>query len=236
MNFIKRLVNYIQYVPNNIHVFRAITSVCAKDSVYFTQKNLFFLFYTITFTKHQHQFIYYIHFFIKIIFSLIFFIISHLPPPNLFFFLWITPSSSSSSSSSSHYLYLYLCLSFFSISFFFFLRIFFKNFFPSSYPSTHHKHSINTLLFPLNNSFFTPSLSLSPPLFLLFFFFFLESFSFLFSVNPLQALHQHWSPSAHHRSPSKPIHINPSPISINTDLTMLFQWFIFFGWFCGWFL
>ena len=32
--------------------------------------------------------------------------------------------------------------------------------------------SINTLLFPLNNPFFTPSLSLSSPLFLLLLFFF----------------------------------------------------------------
>ena len=62
---------------------RVITSVCAKDSVYFTQKPIF-LFYTITFTKHQRQFIYYTHFFIKIIFSLTFFIISHLSPLNFF--------------------------------------------------------------------------------------------------------------------------------------------------------
>ena len=114
---------------------RAITSVFAKDSVYFTQKNLLFLFYTITFTKHPHQFIYYTHIFIKIIISLTFFIISHL-----------------------------------------------------------------TLTFSLDNPFFffffTASSSLSPPLFLLhlllsfFFFFFWESFSFLLSVNPSQALHE----------------------------------------------
>ena len=60
----------------------AITLVCVKDSVYFTLKNLLFLFYIITFTKYSHQFIYYIHFFIKIIFFLNFFIISHPPSPN----------------------------------------------------------------------------------------------------------------------------------------------------------
>ena len=48
----------------------------------FYTKNLFFLFYIITFTKHFHQFIYYTHFFIKIIFFLTFSIIFHLPPPN----------------------------------------------------------------------------------------------------------------------------------------------------------
>ena len=48
----------------------------------FYTKNLFFLFYIITFTKHLHQFIYYTQFFIKIIFFLTFSIISHLPPPN----------------------------------------------------------------------------------------------------------------------------------------------------------
>ena len=172
------------------------------------KKNLRFLFYTITFTKHLHQFIYYIHFFIKIIFSLTFFIISHLLPPNPSFSFEYTPF------------------------------------------------------------FFTPSLSLSSPLFLLLFFFFWESLSFLFSVNPLQALHQHRSPSKlisintdlcqpitnlhQNRSPSTTIHINPSSISINTDPnhlsnpwspitdpTILFQWLIFFlvdfvvdFWFC----
>ena len=48
----------------------------------FYTKNLLFLFYTITFTKHSHQFIYYTYFFIKINFFLTFFIISHLPHQN----------------------------------------------------------------------------------------------------------------------------------------------------------
>ena len=124
-------------------IVRAITSVCAKDFVYFTQKNLLFLFYIITFTKHPHQFIYYTHFFIKIIFSLTFlllfptyphltFLFSLNNPFFFFFFIFFTLSLSLSP--------LYLCLSFFSI---------------------------------------------------FFFFFFWEFFSFLFSVNPLQALHQH---------------------------------------------
>ena len=72
-------------------IVRAITSVCAKDFIYFTQKNLLFLFYIITFTKHPHQFIYYTHFFIKIIFFLNFFIISHPPSPNPSFSSEYTP-------------------------------------------------------------------------------------------------------------------------------------------------
>ena len=48
---------------------RATALVCLKDSVYFTQITYFFLFYTIIFTRHSHQFIYYTYFFIKIIFS-----------------------------------------------------------------------------------------------------------------------------------------------------------------------
>ena len=165
-------------------IVRAITSVCAKDFVYFTQKNLLFLFYIITFTKHPHQFIYYTHFFIKIIFSLTFLLLFPTYPhltflfslnnPFFFFFFFFFRLSLSLSP-------LYLCLSFFSIFFFFF-----ENFFPSFSPSTHYKHSINT------------------------------------------NLHQHLSPLSHHRSPSKSIHINPSPISINTDPTILFQWLIFF--------
>ena len=138
---------------------RAITSVCTKDSVYFTQKKktYFFLFYTITFTKHPHQFIYYIHFFIKIIFSLTFFIISHLLPPNPSFSFEYTPFFFTPSLSLSSPLFLLL--------FFFF----WKNLFLSSSPSTHHKHSINTLLFPLNTP---PSPSHHPYLYLRLSFFF----------------------------------------------------------------
>ena len=111
----------------SISMFRAITSVFAKDSVYFTQKNLLFLFYTITFTKHPHQFIYYTHIFIKIIISLTFFIISHLTHltltfslDNPFFFFFFTASSSLSP--------LYLRPSFFS-TFFSFFSFFFRIFF-----------------------------------------------------------------------------------------------------------
>ena len=41
--------------------------------VYFTRKNLLFLFYTSTFTKHPHQFIYFTHLFNKIFIILQFF-------------------------------------------------------------------------------------------------------------------------------------------------------------------
>ena len=49
-------------------------SLCKRFRLFYT-KNLLFLFYIITFTKHLHQFIYYTHFFIKIIFSLTFFLL-----------------------------------------------------------------------------------------------------------------------------------------------------------------
>ena len=118
-------VSFTLFIPaNSTKHLRAITSVFTKESVYFTQKNLLFLFYTITFTKHQHKFIYYIHFFIKIIFSLTLFIISHLTPPNPYFLplllLFHTILISISSLSPPLFL-LHLLLLFF----FFFLRIFF---------------------------------------------------------------------------------------------------------------
>ena len=47
-----------------------------KFSVYFTRKNLLFLFYTITFTKHSHQFFYFTRYFNKIFTIHNFFIIS----------------------------------------------------------------------------------------------------------------------------------------------------------------
>ena len=90
-----------------------------KISSILQKKTYFFLFYTITFTKHPHQFIYYTHFFIKIKFSLNFFIISHL---TLLFPLNTPPSS-------SHNPYLYLRLSVFSFFFFFFLFFFLRIFF-----------------------------------------------------------------------------------------------------------
>ena len=49
----------------------------SKFYVYFIRKNLLFLFYTITFIKHPHQFIYFIRYFNKIFILLNFFIISH---------------------------------------------------------------------------------------------------------------------------------------------------------------
>ena len=48
----------------------------SKFSVYFTRKNLLFLFYTITFIKYPHQFIYFTRYFNKIFILLHFFIIS----------------------------------------------------------------------------------------------------------------------------------------------------------------
>ena len=47
----------------------------SKFSVYFTRKNLLFLVYTSTFTKHLHQFIYSTHLFNKIFIILLIFII-----------------------------------------------------------------------------------------------------------------------------------------------------------------
>ena len=55
----------------------------SKFSVYFARKNLLFLFYTSTFTKHPHQFIYSTHLFNKIFILFIFFIISFPLPPRL---------------------------------------------------------------------------------------------------------------------------------------------------------
>ena len=49
-----------------------------KFSIYFARKNLFFLFYTSTFTKTSHQFIYSTHLFNKIFILFAFFIISFL--------------------------------------------------------------------------------------------------------------------------------------------------------------
>ena len=57
-------------MPQSIHIS------LFKFSVYFTQKNLLFLFYTSTFTKHLHQFIYSTHLFNKIFNLFTFFIIS----------------------------------------------------------------------------------------------------------------------------------------------------------------
>ena len=53
----------------------------SKFSVYFTRKNLLFLFYTSTFTKHPHQLIYSTHLFNKIFIILLIFIIHFLTVP-----------------------------------------------------------------------------------------------------------------------------------------------------------
>ena len=103
------LTTLIQVTPQVDHSKSNYISRCKRFRLFYI-KSLFFLFYTISFTKYPHQFIYYTHFFIKIIFSLNFFIISHLT----LLFPLNTPLS------SSHNPYLYLRLSFFSIFFFFF--------------------------------------------------------------------------------------------------------------------
>ena len=148
-------------------------SWCKRFRLFYI-KNLLFLFYITTFTKHPHQFIYYTHSFIKIIFPLTFFIISHLPPPNPSF-------SSNTPPSSSHHSYLYLRLSFFSFFiFFFFLRIFFLPLLRQPI----------TLLFTLNTP---PSSSHHPYLYLrlsffsffIFFFFFLRIFFFPLLRQPI---------------------------------------------------
>ena len=92
----------------------------SKRFYLFYTKNLLFLFYIITFTKHLHQFIYYIHFFIKIIFLHPFSIISHLTPTSFFFESEYTPIFILFSLSLSPPLFLL-----FLFFFFFFLRIFF---------------------------------------------------------------------------------------------------------------
>ena len=112
-------------------------NLCKRFRLFYT-KNLLFLFYIITFTKHPHQFIYYTHFFIKIIFSLTFLLLFPTYPhltflfslnnPFFFFFFFFFRLSLSLSP-------LYLCLSFFSI-FFFFLRIFFLPFLRQPITST----------------------------------------------------------------------------------------------------
>ena len=60
-----------------LNMCKSIHISSSKFYVYFTRKNLLFLFYTITFIKHPHQFIYFIRYFDKIFILLNFFIISH---------------------------------------------------------------------------------------------------------------------------------------------------------------
>ena len=77
--------HYLPYLPQ--YVFskptnKSIHISSSKFSVYFTRKNLLFLFYTITFVKHPHQFIYFTRFFNKIFILLNFYYyFSQLPLP-----------------------------------------------------------------------------------------------------------------------------------------------------------
>ena len=108
---------------------QALTSVGAKDSVYFTQKTYYFYF-TLSLLQNTHISLSIIHtFLLKIIFSLNFF---YYFPPNTPFSSEYTPFFFTQSLSLSPPLCLLLLL-----LFFFF---FFENLFPSSSPSTHHNH------------------------------------------------------------------------------------------------
>ena len=63
------------------YVLRAFTSVLLNFLSILHEKNLLFLFYTSTFTKHPHQFIYSTHLFNKIFIILLIFIIHSLTVP-----------------------------------------------------------------------------------------------------------------------------------------------------------
>ena len=109
--FVSRTFTNDLYKSNHI--------IVSKRFRLFYTKYLLFLFYTIIFTKHSHQFIYYTHIFIKIIFSLFFF---YYFPPN--------PTNPSFLPEYTHFpffFFLFLSLSppVFLLFFFFFLRIFF---------------------------------------------------------------------------------------------------------------
>ena len=78
------VMNYFSYllIDNaGLVIFKSIHISSSKFSVYFIRKNLLFLFYTSTFTKHPHQFIYSTHLFIKIFIILLIFIIHSLTTP-----------------------------------------------------------------------------------------------------------------------------------------------------------
>ena len=70
MNICPRMLSYM--FPS----LRATTSVHANFLSILQEKTYFFLFYTFTFTKHSHQFIYSTHLFNKIFILFTFFIIS----------------------------------------------------------------------------------------------------------------------------------------------------------------
>ena len=77
-------MNYFSYLlidTVGLVIFKSIHISSSKFSVYFIRKNLLFLFYTSTFTKHPHQFIYSTHLFIKIFIILLIFIIHSLTAP-----------------------------------------------------------------------------------------------------------------------------------------------------------
>ena len=86
--------HYLPYLPQ--YVFSKPTNKSIRISssifsVYFTRKNLLFVFCTITFIKHSHQFIYFTRFFNKIFILLNFFYyFSQLPlyirTPSLFLY------------------------------------------------------------------------------------------------------------------------------------------------------
>ena len=65
-----------------------------KFFVYFTRKNLFFLFYTSIFIKHSYQYIYSTHLFNKIFIFFIFLLFSHSWPLSLSLSQTQPPSSS----------------------------------------------------------------------------------------------------------------------------------------------
>ena len=67
---------------SHLVLHRGLRASSCKFSVYFARKNLLFLFYTFTFTKHPHQFIYSTHLFNKI-FILFTFFYYFLPSPPL---------------------------------------------------------------------------------------------------------------------------------------------------------
>ena len=109
---------------------QALTSVGAKDSVYFTQKTYYFYF-TLSLLQNTHISLSIIHtFLLKIIFSLNFF---YYFPPNTPFSSEYTPFFFTQSLSLSPPLCLLLLL-------LLLFMFFFENLFPSSSSSTHHNH------------------------------------------------------------------------------------------------
>ena len=100
--------HYLPYLPQydfSKPTNKSINVSSSKFSVYFIRKNLLFLFCTITFIKHSHQFIYFTRFFNKIFILLNFFYyFSQVPLPtymrSLFLSLLIFPEPNTSLSLS----------------------------------------------------------------------------------------------------------------------------------------